>query len=156
LTVLSILVAFVLFGYLSAIGRGLNQEVSVEGANRLVVRHRVSLTQPQPLSYQARIARMAGVALVTHASWFGGNYQDSHAFFAQMPVIPEEWLEIYPEFLLPQEQKRAWQQTRTGAVAGRKLAERFGWKVGDRIPIQATIWQKQDGGRTWEFDLVGI
>src|SRR5262249_35809044 len=140
LTLLSILVAFLLFGYLSAIGRSLNQGVSVEGANRLVVRHRVSITQPLPISYQARIANLPGVALATHASWFGGNYQDSKKFFAQLPVIPEEWLQIYPEFRLPEDQKKAWVQTRTGAIAGRKLADRFGWKVGDRIPIQATIW----------------
>ncbi len=156
LTLLSILVAFVLFGYLSAIGRGLNQGVSVEGANRLVVRHRVSITQPLPESYQARIARIPGVALVTHANWFGGVYQDAKNFFAQMPVIPEQWLAIYPEFVLKEDQKQAWFRTRTGAVAGRKLADRFGWKVGDRIPIQATIWPKEDGSRSWEFDLAGI
>jgi putative ABC transport system permease protein len=156
LTALSILVAFVLFGYLSAIGRGLSQEVSVEGANRLMVRHRVSLTQPLPLSYQARIAQIPGVAQVTHATWFGGIYQDSRSFFAQMPVVPAEWLEMHPEMRLPEAQKRAWMQTRTGAIAGRKLADRFGWKVGDRIPLQATIWRKEDGSRTWEFDLAGI
>jgi putative ABC transport system permease protein len=156
LTLLSILVAFVLFGYLSAIGRGLNQGVSVEGANRLVARHRVSITQPLPQSYQARIAQMHGVALVTHASWFGGIYQDARNFFAQIAVIPEEWLSVYPEFVLKDEEKQAWLRTRTGAIAGRKLADRFKWKVGDRIPIQATIWQKKDGTRSWEFDLVGI
>ena len=156
LTLLSILVAFVLFGYLSAIGRGLNQGISVEGANRLVVRHRVAIVQPLPVSYQARIARMDGVAMATHCSWFGGIYQEPKNFFAQMPVVPEEFLAIYSEFVLPEDQKKAWLQKRTGAVVGRKLAERFNWKIGDRIPIQATIWQKKDGGSTWEFDLVGI
>src|SRR4051812_21033323 len=112
LTLLSILVAFVLFGYLSAIGRGLNQGVSVEGANRLVVRHRVSITQPLPESYQARIERITGVALVTHANWFGGVYQDAKNFFAQMPVIPEQWLAIYPEFVLKEDQKQGWFRTR--------------------------------------------
>ena len=73
-----------------------------------------------------------------------------------MPVIPEEWLAMYPEFLLPEEQKQAWLRQRAGAIAGRTLADRFGWKVGDRIPIQAQIWEKEDGTRTWEFDLVGI
>lgn len=156
LTLLSIVVAFVLFGYLSAIGRGLNQGVSLEGANRLMVRHRVSITQPLPESYQARIARLPGVALVTHANWFGGIYQDARNFFAQISVIPEQWLSIYPEFILTDDAREAWLRTRTGAVAGRKLADRFGWKVGDRIPLQATIWQKKDGTRSWEFDLVGI
>jgi putative ABC transport system permease protein len=107
LTLLSILVAFVLFGYLSAIGRALNQGVSVAGANRLVVRHKVSLTQPLPISYQTRIAAMPGVSLVTHGSWFGGIYQEPRNFFAQMPCLPEEWLDILPEFVLPEDQKQA-------------------------------------------------
>jgi putative ABC transport system permease protein len=77
-------------------------------------------------------------------------------FFPQIPVEPEDYFRIYPEFLLPREQMQAWLTTRTGAVVGRKTANRFGWKIGDRIPIQATIWTKKDGGNAWEFDLVGI
>jgi putative ABC transport system permease protein len=73
-----------------------------------------------------------------------------------MPVKPEEYLAIYPEFLLQEEQKQAWLSTRSGAIAGRGIADRFGWKVGDRIPINATIWSRKGGERTWEFDLVGI
>lgn len=156
LTLLSILVAFVLYGYLSAIGRGLSQGVQVEGANRLVVRHRVAIVQPLPVSYQARISRIPGVDLVTHASWFGGTYQDSRTFFAQFPVVPEEYLAMYPEYILPEDQKQAWLRTRTGVVAGRKLAERHKWKIGDRIPLQTSVWAKKDGTMTWEFDLLGI
>ncbi|MEK7685858.1 MAG: FtsX-like permease family protein [Verrucomicrobiota bacterium] len=156
LTLLSILVAFVLYGYLSAIEQALNAGVSVAGADRLVVRHRVSITQLLPENYKARIARIPGVALATHQTWFGGVYQEPRNFFAQMPVIPEEFLAIYLEFLLSDQAKKDWMATRTGAIAGRKTAEKFGWKVGDRIPIQATIWVKADGTRTWEFDLVGI
>jgi putative ABC transport system permease protein len=74
----------------------------------------------------------------------------------QPPVVPEEFLDMYPEFLLTEDETQAWLDTRTGAIAGRKLADRFGWKVGDRIPINATIWLKKDGGESWEFDLVGI
>jgi putative ABC transport system permease protein len=156
LTALSILVAFVLYGYLSAIARALDQGVSVAGADRLFVRHRVSIAQPLPISYQERIAILPGVKAVTHASWFGGIYQDPKNFFAQMPVMPEEFLAMFPEYLLPEEQKQAWFRTRTGVIVGRKLAQRFGWKVGDRIPLQATIWRKKSGEATWEFDLVGI
>jgi putative ABC transport system permease protein len=156
LTALSILVAFVLYGYLSAIGRALDQGVSVAGADRLFVRHRVSIAQPLPVSYQDRIATLPGVKAVTHASWFGGIYQDPKNFFGQMPVVPEEFLAMYSEYLLPEDQKQAWFRTRTGAIVGRKTAERFGWKVGDHIPLQATIWRKKDGEATWEFDLVGI
>lgn len=156
LTALCVLVAFLLYGYLSAIARALDQGVSVAGADRLIVRHRVSIAQLLPVSYKARIARIPGVSLVAHATWFGGIYQEPKNFFVQLPVEPEEWLQAYPEYLVPEEVKKKWVATRTGAVAGRKTAEKFGWKVGDRIPIQATIWMKKDGSRTWEFDLVGI
>jgi putative ABC transport system permease protein len=156
LTVLSILVAFMLFGYLSAIRQGFNQGVSVAGANRLVVRHKVSLIQLLPESYQARMERIPGVNSAVHATWFGGVYQKPSNFFAQMPVQPEQYLDMYPEYVLPAEQRAAWLATRSGAIAGKVLADRFGWKIGDRIPINATIWFKKDGGATWEFDLVGI
>jgi len=156
LTMLSILLAFVLYGYLSAINAALNQGVSVAGVDRLIVRHRISIIQPLPVSYQKRMAGVAGVKAVTHASWFGGIYQDPKNFFGQMAVVPEEFLAMFPENLLPEDQKQAWFRTRTGAIAGRKTAERFGWKVGNRIPLQATVWQKKNGETTWEFDLVGI
>jgi putative ABC transport system permease protein len=156
LTVLSILVAFVLFSLLSAIGKAFEMGVDVAGADRLVVRHKVSLIQPLPISYQERIRRLGGVAEVTHASWFGGVYQNPRNFFPQLPVEPEAYLRMFPEFQLSPEERAAWLATRTGAVAGATIAERFGWEVGDRIPIQATIWRPKGGGDTWEFDLVGI
>lgn len=156
LTLLSILVAFVLFGYLAAIRQALSQGVDVAGADRLVVRHKVSIIQLLPESYEADMEQIDGVADATHATWFGGIYQDPKNFFPQFPVKPEEYLAMYPEFLLPKEQKEAWLRTRTGAVVGRTTAERFGWEIGDRIPIQATIWTQDGGQRTWEFDLVGI
>jgi putative ABC transport system permease protein len=156
LTVLSILVAFVLFGYLAAVKRAFNQGVDVAGLDRLVVRHKVSIIQFLPESYKGRIEKIRGVSLAVFATWFGGIYQKPSNFFAQMPVVPEEFLDMFPEYLLSPEEKRAWLETRSGAIAGRILADRFDWKVGDRIPIQATIWTKKDGGNAWEFDLVGI
>ncbi|MAG31142.1 MAG: hypothetical protein CL908_09670 [Deltaproteobacteria bacterium] len=156
LTVLSIMVAFLLFGYLAAVRVAFNQGVLVAGLDRLVVRHKVSIIQLLPESYGDRMRRIEGVDLAVHSTWFGGIYQKPSNFFAQMPVEPEPFLDMFPEYLLPEEQKQAWLETRTGAIAGRVTAERFGWKVGDRIPIQATIWTKKDGSNTWEFDLVGI
>ncbi len=156
LTVLSILVAFLLFGYLGAIERALSQGVDVAGADRLVVRHRVSIIQLLPESYKARIERVPGVEKVAFATWFGGIYQDPRNFFPQMPIQPEDFLDIYPEYRLSEAERRTWLETRSGAIVGRTTAERFGWKIGDRIPIQATIWLRRDGGKTWEFDLVGI
>jgi putative ABC transport system permease protein len=156
LTLLSILVAFILFGFLSAIKQALAGGVAMAGQNRLVVRHKVSIIQSLPESYKARMERIPGVAVATHESWFGGVYQDAKSFFPQMPVVPEEFLDMYPEFILPPDQKKAFEQTRTGAIVGRKTAERFHWKVGDKIPIQSSIWGKTDGSRLWEFDIAGI
>jgi putative ABC transport system permease protein len=156
LTLLSIVVAFILFGFLSAIKQALAGGVAMAGHNRLVTRHKVSIIQSLPQSYKARMERIPGVALATHESWFGGVYQDPKNFFAQMPVVPEEFLDMWPENILPPDQRQAWLQIRTGAIVGRKTAERFHWKVGDRVPIQSSIWTKTDGSRLWEFDIVGI
>lgn len=156
LTLLSIVVAFTLFGYLGAIRQGFSQGIDVAGLDRLIVRHKVSIIQLLPANYEARMERIEGVSAAVHQTWFGGVYQKPSNFFAQMPVNPQEFLEMYPEYLLTDEEREAWLNTRTGVIAGRKIAERFGWKVGDRIPIQATIWFRKGGDRTWEFDLVGI
>jgi len=156
LTVLSIVVAFILFGYLAAIRQAFQMGVSVAGADRLVVRNRVSLIQPLPQSYEPRIEQIDGVAVATKASWFGGLYQDNQSPFGQIAVDPAEFFLIYPEYQLTPAEKDAWMKTRTGAIAGRDLAARFGWKVGDKIPLQATFNTPKDGGDSWTFDLVGI
>ena len=156
LTVLSILVAFMLFGFLCSIKQALVGGVEMAGANRLIVRNKVSLILSLPQSYQARIEKIPGVDSAAHMTWFGGIYQEPKNFFMQAPVVPDEFLNMYPEVILPPEQKQAWLQSRTAAIVGRNTAERFGLKIGDRIPIQSAIWSKTDGSRLWEFDLVGI
>jgi putative ABC transport system permease protein len=156
LTILSIIVAFVLFAYLGAIRTAFDYGVTMAGADRLIVRHKVSLIQLLPAAYEGRIERIAGVAEATHATWFGAIYQDPKNFFGQMPVKPEEFMPMYPEYILPKEQMDAWLKTRTGAVVGRTTADRFGWKVGDKIPLMATYWRSKEGDRLWTFDLVGI
>jgi putative ABC transport system permease protein len=156
LTGLSILVAFILFSYLVAVKKAFEMGVDVAGRDRLIVRHKVSLIQMLPADYEADMERLPGVVDATPQSWFGGIYQDPRNFFGQFPVKPEEYLAMYSEFLLPAEQKAAWLRTRTGAVAGRATATKYGWKIGDRIPIQATVWRPDGGGNTWEFELVGI
>jgi putative ABC transport system permease protein len=156
LTVLSIAVAFLLYGYLCAIRAGLLAGVTVAGQDRLVVRHKVSIIQLLPVSYRERIERIPGVQQVIHATWFGGIYQEPRNFFPQIPVEPEAYFRMYPEFRLPPDQMKAWLAKRTGAVVGRKTAIKHGFKVGDRIPIQATVWRRSGNQPTWEFDLVGI
>jgi putative ABC transport system permease protein len=156
LTLLSVVVAFVLFGFLMAIKQALAGGVNMTSQDRLVVRHKVSIIQLLPESYQARMNRIPGVDFATHQTWFGGIYQDPKNFFMQNPVVPEEFLKMHPELILPPEQLQAWLKTRTGAIVGRKTAERFHWKIGDKVPIQSTIWSTAAGNRTWEFDIVGI
>jgi putative ABC transport system permease protein len=157
LTLLSVVVAFILFGLLSSIKQALVGGVSMEGANRLVVRHKVSIIQLLPASYKQRMERIPGVSAATHQTWFGGVFkQEPKIFFMQNPVEPEQFLDMHPELLLGPEQKKAFLQTRTGAIVGRTTAERFHWKIGDRVPIFTPIWVKSDGDQTWQFDIVGI
>ncbi|MGK2860047.1 MAG: ABC transporter permease, partial [Thermoanaerobaculia bacterium] len=155
LTILSIAVAFLLFGYLGAIRQAFSMGIEFAGADRLVVRHKVSIIQLLPMSYESDIEAIPGVAEAMHQTWFGGIYQEPKNFFAQIPVKPEELFTIYPEFVVSPEQKEAWARTRTGAIVGRKTAEKYGFAVGDKIPIHSPIWPSKGGG-TWEFDVVGI
>ena len=156
-TILSVFIAFILFGLLMTIRAAFSLGVEMAGLDRLIVIHKISLIMPLPQSYQARIQTTPGVEIATHSNWFGGVYQDPQNFFAQMAVEPEPFFKIYKEFHLPANQMKAWLEDRQGAVAGRSLAERFGWKIGDRIPIQGTIWRPKVGaGDTWQFNLRGI
>ena len=156
LTILSVFVAFLLFALLSALGYAFRGGVDVADAERLIIIDKISLINPLPMSYLNRIAATDGVQSVTHSSWFGGYYQEPRNQFPQFPVDPRSYVAMYPEFNIPEEQFEAWANNRTGAVVGQELAETYGWKIGDRIPIQATIWTRADGERTWEFELEGI
>jgi len=156
LTLLSILVAFVLFSYLSAIHTGFSIGVELAGQDRLITRHKVSLIQLLPEAHQGEILRIEGVESVIHMTWFGGTYQKPSNFFAQMPTDPEPFLDMFPEYIIDDEERRSWLETRTGAMVGSKLAERFGWKVGDRVPIDSQLWAQKDGNRVWEFDIVAV
>jgi putative ABC transport system permease protein len=156
LTLGCIFIAFLLFGVLMAVRAAFSMGVEIAGADRLTTIHRVSLIQLLPRSYLARIAAVDGVTLVTHANWFGAYYQDpSNGFFANMAVEPESFLEMFPEFELPEDQKREWLANRGGAIVGADVARRFGWKVGDRLPLISPIYRKPDGS-PWDFSIDGI
>lgn len=156
LTLLSIMVAFILFGFLSAIRQALVGGVQMAGADRLAVRDRISIINLLPESYKQRIDRIPGVDFSTYQTWFGGYYQTPKNFFMQCPVDPADFLKMYPEILLPPAESNAWLRIRTGAIVGRNTANRFHWKIGDQVPIQSSIWARPDGSRTWIFDIVGI
>ena len=157
LTLLSIFVAFVLYGLLCTIKEAFTAGVTMAGKDRLVVRHKVSLIMNMPESYRARMEQIPGVASAVHFTWFNGIYKDEPKnFFGTFPVSDiEKFLDIFPELLLPPEQKQAWLKTRTGAVVGRQLANRFKWKIGEHIPLVSPIWTRQGEG-AWEFEIVGI
>ena len=153
LTIGSFAVALFLFGLLGAIRYGFRQGIDVAGADRLVVIGRTSIIQPLPLPYLDRIRRLPGVQDVAHATWFGGVYQDPKNFFAQFAIVPDDWLRMYPEFRVDAPQWNDFLADRQGAIVGRKLAERFGWRVGDRIPLKVPGYF---GGGSWEFNIRGI
>jgi putative ABC transport system permease protein len=151
LTLGSFAVALFLFGLLAIVRGAFSQGLEAAGTDRLVVINKVSIIQPLPVSYQERLERIPGIKGVTHSNWFGGIYQDPKNFFAQMAVDDETWHSMYPEFSIPQEQWRAYMEDREGAIVGVKLAQRFGWKLGDRIPIKGTIFPGN-----WEFNIRAI
>lgn len=151
LTVGSFAVALFLFGLLAIVRGAFNQGLDVAGSDRLIVINKVSLIQPLPVAYQERLERIPGIKEVTHNNWFGGIYQDPKNFFAQLAIDDDTFHSMYPEFVIPEEQWKAYKEDREGAIVGVKLAKRFGWKLGDRIPIKGTIFPG-----TWEFNIRAI
>ena len=156
LTLLSIVIAFLLFGLLQGVDSAFSRGVEGAHLDRLVVQGKVSMTDQLPLADRTQIASVPGVTSVTYASWFGGYYQDPKNSIFSFPVEASTYFELFPEIVLPNDQLQALVKTRTGAIIGRKLAEKYGWKVGDAIPVKSTIWTKQDGTSDWSFQVVGI
>jgi putative ABC transport system permease protein len=157
LTLLSILVAFLLFGFLSALKEAFLSGVTMADADRLVVRHRTSIIQTLPFSYTQRIANIPGVEAVSHYSWLGGIYQDQKNAFGTIAVDPEGLYATTPEFTISPEHKKAWAETRNGCLVGRALLKRFpDWKIGDKLPLVSSIWGEPVGQSHWEFQIVGI
>lgn len=154
LTLLSVVAAFLLFGMLDSVRVAFNSGGQVAGANRMVTMSRLSITQMLPYSLDAQVRAVPGVKKVAFAAWFGGIYRDPKNFFANFSVSPE-YLDLYPEFKLPDAQKKAWLADQRGAIVGEALAKRNGWKIGDTIPLQATIFPTH-GSNDWAFTLRGI
>jgi putative ABC transport system permease protein len=156
LTLLSVLVAFLLFGFLHAVTIAFEAGADSADARRLLTTARYSIIEPLPMAYLRQIEQVPGVTGAASASWFGAKYQNESNAFPVFAVEPARYLDMYPEFTIASEQREAFAATRTGAVAGKRLAERFGWKVGQRLPISSEIHPKSDGSLSWEFDLVGL
>ncbi|MBN1626547.1 MAG: FtsX-like permease family protein [Deltaproteobacteria bacterium] len=151
LTVCSFAVALFLFGILAIIYDAFYLPIEIAGADRLVVQNKISLIMPLPYSYRGKLKQIDGIDLVSYGSWFGGVYQDERNFFVQFAVDTETWNDMFPEFIIPPEQWKAFVEDRQGCIAGQNLVERYGWKIGDRIPLKGTIHQG-----IWEFNLRGV
>ncbi len=151
LTVGSFAVAVFLFGFLAIIHGAFSGNLDVIGVDRLMVINKVSIIQPLPLSYKAQIERIPGVKYVTAQTWFGGIYQDPKNFFASFAIDPETQRLVFPELAVPDDQWQKFVNDREGAIVGARTAKRFGWKLGDRVPLQAPIY-----GGAWEFNIDGI
>ena len=156
LTLVSIVAAFLLFGLLDAVRVSFDQAgKSANGAERLQTGARLSFIQPLPQSLEAQIAALPGVKTVTYANWFGGAYQDPRNQVFTFAVAPN-YLDAYPEVVVSAAERKAFAETRTGALVGEKLAEKFKWKVGDKVPLQSNIFPDKSGSKNWSFDIVGI
>jgi putative ABC transport system permease protein len=153
LTIGSFVVALFLFGLLAAVRAGFRQGIDIAGADRLVVIGRTGVIQPLPLPYMERIRRLPGVKDIAHSTWFGGVYQDPKNFFPQFVVEPDQWRSMYPEFKVPEDQWRDFKEDRQGVVIGAKLAQRFGWKIGDHVPLKSPGYL---GGGSWDFNVRAI
>jgi putative ABC transport system permease protein len=152
LTIGSFAVALFLFAFLSIVRGAFLGNAELASANRLITINRTSIINLIPLSYKDKIQRIPGVTYVTHNNWFGGVYQNENNFFPQFVIDPESQRQVFPELVVADEQWATFLKDRQGAIAGAKTAKRFGWKIGDRIPIKTTLY----GGGAWEFNLDGI
>jgi putative ABC transport system permease protein len=154
-TLLSIIVAFLLFGMLQGVNSAFDNAVAGVNLNRLYVASKYSMIEPLPISMKDQIATVPGVLAVTYTTWFGGYYQDPKNGIYSAPVDAESYFKVYSDLVLPPEQFEALKNTRTGAVIGPKLVEKYGWKIGDRISLMS-FRPRTDGSNAWPFDIVGI
>jgi putative ABC transport system permease protein len=155
LTLLSVFVAFLLFGLLQAVTVAFESGADSADAKRLLTTARYSIIELLPISHVRQIEQVPGVVGVAYAEWFGAKYQNESNAFPLFAVDPQRYLDMYPEFTIAAGQREAFTRTRTGAVAGVRLVQRYGWKVGQKLPISSEIHPKTDGSLHWEFDLVG-
>lgn len=155
LTLLSIVAAFLLFGLLQSVNHIFSAGPDFLGATRLITQARVSFTSPLPLSMLPKLESVPGVTRVAYSQWFGGVWQENTPLI-MFAVDPQRHHELYPEWVMPDAQWKAFANTRTSMIAGKQIADQYGWKVGQKIPIASNIYPQKNGSKAWAFDLVGI
>ncbi|MBL8782713.1 MAG: ABC transporter permease [Alphaproteobacteria bacterium] len=156
LTIFAIFIAFLIFGVLATFQNGMNAGVDLAGADRLIVTNKINFTQPMPIAYVSRVAAVPGIARVAHASWFGGYYQEPKNFLVSFAIDPASYLDIYSEYVVAPAQREAFLRDRGGVLVGKVVADTYGFKVGDRIPLKSSIWRQKNGSDTWDFTVSGI
>ncbi|MFN7781998.1 MAG: ABC transporter permease [Lysobacterales bacterium] len=156
LTLASLIAAFSLLGLLQAVNSLFSGAADFLGASRLITQASTSFTQALPMRMLPQIEAVPGVAAVNHSQFFGGQYQDGRGFFPQFAVNPQRLRDTYPEWVMDNESWLRFISTNDGAIVGRNLAEQYGWKVGDIVPLNSFIWTQAGGSRTWEWRVVGI
>ena len=157
LMIVSILVAFMIFGVLAGFYRAFTAGEDRAAADRLITVNKINFTQPVPIAYFNRVRAVEGVRQVTHANWFGGYYQDPKNFLMTLAIEPASYFDVYrSELDIPPEQLQAFIRDRGSAVVGEAMARKWGWKVGDRVPVASNIFSQRSGGHTWDFTIAGI
>jgi putative ABC transport system permease protein len=151
LTSVGVAIAIIAFLFLRTFIAEWGRGADAAAADRLVVRNKISIIFPLPMSYYTKVKNTPGVTDATYANWFGGVYKDERNFFAQFAVDAETYMKVYPEILIPEDQRQAWLNDRTGCVIGEDLAAKYNWKIGDQIPIQGTIYPGD-----WKFTVRAI
>lgn len=154
LTIGSFAVALFLFALLGVVNEAFGRGADVVSANRLMTINRTSIINTIPLSYRDEILRIPGVTAVTHDNWFGGVYQDAKNFFPQFVIDPESQRKVFPELIVPDDQWNAFLKDRQGVIVGADTMKRFGWKIGDRVPIKTTLYGLQN--KAFEFNIDGV
>jgi putative ABC transport system permease protein len=156
LMIVSILIAFAIFGVLASFERAFNAGQDRATADRLVVVNKINFTQPLPISYYNRVAAVDGVTEVTHLNWFGGYFREPRNFLIALAVEPSSYMKLYDDdFVISPEARAAFIRERTGVLVGQRMLEKWGWKVGDQIPISSNIYSRKNGSHTWDFTIVG-
>jgi len=155
LTLLSVIMAFLLFGLLQSINSMFNAGADFVGATRLITQARVSFTSALPISMVPKLESVPGVARVQWWQWFGGVWQENTPLVV-FAADPQRQRDVYPEYVMPEDQWQAFEKTRTSMIAGKQMAEQYGWKVGQKLPISSNIYPQKNGSKSWTFDLVGI
>ena len=157
LMIVSILVAFMIFGVLAGFYRAFTAGEDRAAADRMITVNKINFTQPMPIAYYNRVRAVDGVRQVTHANWFGGYYQEPKNFLMTLAIEPVTYFDVYrSELELPPEQLQAFIRDRSSAVIGESIAKKYGWKVGDRVPVKSNIFSQKSGGQTWDFTIAGI